>query len=98
MDLRTLLQAAVTSIYFDSNYGPHVEVEDPFKSTGKTDPYLLALQPRLQINTPAGPIVLEPYGAPKPTKWPMVKVGLAVTVAFAVVGVISTTKLVLKKR
>lgn len=99
MDIRSLLQAAVTSMEMDSNYGPHVEIADPFAPSNVPNAYLQAMQPRVRFTLNDGSLLtLAPYGDPGPTKWPLVKVGLAVAAAFTVIGVISSVRVVKNRR
>ncbi len=68
----------VNSIQIESAFSPPIVMNDPLRP-GPPNPMLQALKPRITIQLAAGaPIVLQPYGDPRPTKWPEVKAGVVV--------------------
>jgi hypothetical protein len=78
----SFLQSLVTGIHIRSNYGPDIDVADPFSPSptttteGRGSATLLSkLQPQVVFDTAGGPIVLNPYGTPGPTRWEEVLTG-----------------------
>lgn len=82
-DVNPLLQTIVGNIAVRSNYGPDIDIADPFaqgessaESVAANDagnPFLALLQPEVVITGPDGSTVAvaAPYGVPGPTKWPI---------------------------
>lgn len=75
------LDSLIAQIRIESEYGPTVVLDRPFAPDASTTaPAALKwLKPRITI-VPAvhgiNPIVSQPWGAPGPTKWPQVQLGL----------------------
>ena len=73
---RGALRGAIRSLRFSSNFTPSIFVDDPL---GPTPPSVLGsiVRPRIELNTIAGPQVVEPWGRPAPFAWPFVLGGIA---------------------
>lgn len=80
------LSKYITSLTVETEYLPPIMLSDPF-APGKPNPLLQRLKPRVTLTLADGlgdPVVLTPYGAPGPSKWPVVQAfGIA-----AIVGVV----------
>lgn len=77
-----ILRSLISGIHVRSNYGPDIDVLDPFSPTpqtetqGKTAASILQkLQPQITFDTPGDPVIFNPYGVPGPTRWDEVLAG-----------------------
>lgn len=77
------LRGWITGVTLETAWSPPVVIRDPF-APGPPSPLLEALKPRLTFEIARGaakPLVISPYGAPEPSRWPLVKVVAVVSVA-----------------
>ena len=74
-----LARTAIEKVEVDTAYGPQIAIADPF-APGPPNPYLQKLKPRIRIYASGSPtpVVMEPYGAPGPSAWPLIRDSLIV--------------------
>jgi len=97
-DIETLLMKEVRkrlkNITIESAYGPTISLDDPLKP-GPPNPFLQRLQPRITVDIKGtDPLVIEPYGQPPETKWPLIK---TVSVSVASFLLVTALKKALKR-
>lgn len=86
----------ISRIDVETAYGPPIIINDPFKP-GPPNPYLSALKPRVTLTIADQKVDIAPYGAPGPTKWPIIATGAAVAgVLVGVWGVYRVAKLAVR--
>jgi len=84
----------ITRVDVDTAYGPSIIINDPF-APGPPNPYLQALKPKVTLHIGDQKVDFQPYGAPGPTKWPVIATGAAVAgVLIGVFGVYKAAKYV----
>lgn len=78
--MNALARQMISRVEVDTAYGPPIKLDDPF-APGPPNPYLQQLRPRVRLHLrdqSLKPITIQPYGAPGPTKWPMIQAALVV--------------------
>lgn len=66
----SLLQSLITGIHLRSNFGPNVDILNPFAPNPEPSAAMEALQPSVTIDiSGSDPLVLAPYGQPVPSAW-----------------------------
>lgn len=81
------LRGWITAIKLETAYSPPIIIRDPF-APGAPSPLLSALKPRITIEVAGGsakPILIAPYGAPEPSRWPALKLAAAAAAVLAIV-------------
>lgn len=92
-----LLAAQVQSIRIQTAYGPDIFIPKPFEPAPPPPPGTKSaadyLKPRIEIQLGGGsPITWSPYGDPRPSKWPVIKLGLIVAGVLTTFGVVKATR------
>lgn len=83
--MANLLSSVVQRITLESQFGPPVDITDPFGGPSSLDPAVQLLKPKITIYTAGGdPIVIAPGGDPGYGFWPVIKLGIA---GLAVAGI-----------
>lgn len=82
---RVKVESALTPV-IDIDMTARVDPDDPFEIVKSR--VLSMARPRITIDTVFGRHVLEPYGPPGESRWPAIRIGVAVGVA--VVGLLAT--------
>lgn len=74
----TGIENSLQSVSIETAYGPLILIKDPLKPA-PPNPLMQKLKPKVTLNIKGqAPVVLEPYGDPGVSKWPMVKlIGMA---------------------
>lgn len=80
------LNSAVKTIRVYTAYGPPIEIDDPF-APGPPNAAIAWMKPRVEITFAVGnPLVIQPWGDPRPGHWGEVQVGGIVAGALAYFG------------
>ena len=85
MDWSELARGYISRVEVDTAYGPSFVFDDPFEP-GPPNPYLEKLKPRVKLWIAGHPTVIEPYGAPGPTKWPLIRAAVIASGILAATG------------
>jgi hypothetical protein len=73
------LDSLVKQIIIQSEFGPDIVIDQPFSgspSASGGSVIMGVLKPQITIVTSLGNQAVAPWGAPGPTKWPFVEIGL----------------------
>jgi hypothetical protein len=94
--MASILENLITSITFKSAYGPTVPLNNPF-APAPPSPFMQVFKPRIEIGIKGtDPIIIQPYGDPGTTKWPLVAaaltLGAGVGIGFLGLGVLSIVR------
>lgn len=76
----------VEKVTIETEYGPTIELNQPFAPNAAPSALLSMLKPRITFDVGGKKISMAPYGDPGPTKWPFVKIALLALVGLAVGG------------
>lgn len=85
----------VSSVTVETAFTPPIVLNDPFKKSETPSPLMQMVKPRvtLKFKRYFHPAVMNPYGNPEPSKWPLVQMGVMTTVILLAFGLFSTVKM-----
>lgn len=91
----SLLSTLVSGIHIRSNLTPPIDMPNPFAPAPDdgSNPAMTLMQPQIILDTPAGPVAINPYGVPSDFGWTLSALGLlamGILTAYGAVRLIQT--------